>query len=199
MKEYPKMLAFRFTEKGSKWLSEFAGKMDVSVSEAIRLGSNCLLKEKELQEAQERDSGEDVEFNNEQERLITGLVLVPNVPDSQGHIVSAEEIGNAAFFYMEHYRYTNVMHRNVDGQAFPMESGILSPDDSAWKKSYKKEFSILESYIAPTTFSLGEEEVPEGSWVLTLRVNDDEIWGKILRKELTGFSIGGHAHLEEME
>ncbi|GAI13597.1 unnamed protein product, partial [marine sediment metagenome] len=30
----------------------------------------------------------DLIAKNEQERLITGLVLVPNVPDSQGDIVS---------------------------------------------------------------------------------------------------------------
>ena len=52
---------------------------------------------------------------------------------------------------------------------------------------------VLESFLAPTDFTLGETSVRKGTWLLAVRVLGDELWGKVKSGELTGFSIGGSA------
>ena len=52
---------------------------------------------------------------------------------------------------------------------------------------------VLESYLAPTDFQIGEVVVPRGTWLLAVRVLSDELWQRVRNGELTGFSIGGSA------
>ena len=53
---------------------------------------------------------------------------------------------------------------------------------------------MIESYfvnhergIVPTEFS----NVPDGSWIVSFKVNNRKVWDKMLEKELNGFSIQG--------
>lgn len=129
------------------------------------------------------------------EHVVKMIVLEPEVADNYGHVVSEEEIQSAMYLWMERYKNTEVMHRDRAGNLFPMEEKILGPDDDLWKYGWNNEFAILECYQSPVDYFEGEELVRKGSWVLTLRVNDEDIWQKIKNKELTGASIGGHAAL----
>jgi len=52
---------------------------------------------------------------------------------------------------------------------------------------------VLESYLAPTDFSVGELAVKKGTWLLAVRVLSDELWERVKSGDLTGFSIGGSA------
>jgi len=129
------------------------------------------------------------------EHVVKMIVLEPEVADNHGHIVSESEIQNAMYLWMEKYKNTEVMHRDRSGNLFPMEEKILSPDDDLWKYGWNKEFAILECYQSPVDYFEGDEIVRKGSWVLTLRVNDKDIWQKIKDKKLTGASMGGHGAL----
>ena len=129
------------------------------------------------------------------EHIVKMIVLEPEVVDNHGHVVSEEEIQSAMYLWMEQYKNTEVMHRDRAGNLFPMEEKILGPDDDLWKHGWNNEFAILECYQSPIDYFEGDEIVRKGSWVLTLRVNDENIWQKIKNKELTGASIGGHAAL----
>lgn len=129
------------------------------------------------------------------EHVVKMIVLEPEVADNHGHVVSEEEIQSAMYLWMERYKNTEVMHRDRAGNLFPLEEKILGPDDDLWKYGWNNEFAILECYQSPVDYFEGEELVRKGSWVLTLRVNDEDIWQKIKSKQLTGASIGGHAAL----
>jgi len=107
---------------------------------------------------------------DEAQRLVYGVVLEPEVVDSQDDIVSADEIRQACWKYME-------QHQNVGVQHVYVNPSIL----------------IRECYIAPVDFLLGEQMVKAGSWVMGVGVYDDGVWQAVLKKELTGFSIGGYA------
>lgn len=127
-----------------------------------------------------------------EERYMLGVVLEPNDgdgtapldPDTQKDIYSADEIRQAAHLYMERHRNVGHMHRQV----LP-----------------KAKVSILESYIAPVDFSiLSNGEVSEkagkdaqlvrkGTWLLALRIIDDELWKDVKSDKLNGLSIGGSA------
>jgi DNA adenine methylase len=55
------------------------------------------------------------------------------------------------------------------------------------------EVKVLENFLAPTDFTLGDTPVRKGTWLLGVRVLGDELWEKVKSGELTGFSIGGSA------
>ncbi|QRK08554.1 DNA adenine methylase [Archangium violaceum] len=105
------------------------------------------------------------------ERYVLGIVLEPEVVDAQGDIYSTEEIRRAAHRFMEEFGGLGLMHRlRVNGQV-----------------------KVLESYLAPTDFTVGEVQVRKGTWLLAVRVLSDELWERVKNGALTGFSIGGSA------
>lgn len=60
-------------------------------------------------------------------------------------------------------------------------------------------FSIIESYLAPTTMVLNKNLVEEGEWLVTLQIHDDELWQAIKNDEITGVSIGAMAQVEDID
>jgi site-specific DNA-adenine methylase len=106
-----------------------------------------------------------------EERYVLGIVLEPETVDAQDDIYSAAEIRDAAHRFMEQYQNIGLMHRGlVNGRV-----------------------KILESYLAPTSFTLDGTQVRKGTWLLAVRVLDDDLWGQIKSGELTGLSMGGSA------
>jgi site-specific DNA-adenine methylase len=106
-----------------------------------------------------------------EERYVLGIVLEPETVDAQDDIYSAAEVRDAAHRFMEQYQNIGLMHQ-----------GLVN-----------ERVKILESYLAPTSFSLDGAQVRKGTWLLAVRVLDDELWGQIKTGELTGLSIGGSA------
>lgn len=104
-----------------------------------------------------------------EERFVLGVVLVPEVPDSQGDIYSHEEVRKAAHGFMASSGALGKQHREI-------VTGRLK---------------ILESYLAPQDFSIGDEQVTQGTWLMGIRVVDDELWTGVKEGSFTGFSIGG--------
>jgi len=106
-----------------------------------------------------------------EERYVLGVVLEPETVDAQNDIYSAAEVREAAHRFMEEYQNVGLMHRGfVNGKV-----------------------KILESYVAPVAFELDGAQVKKGTWLLAVRVLDDELWSQIKAGELTGLSIGGSA------
>lgn len=54
-------------------------------------------------------------------------------------------------------------------------------------------FSIIESYLAPTTMVLNKNLVEQGEWLVTLQIHDKGLWQLIKDDEITGVSIGAMA------
>jgi hypothetical protein len=107
----------------------------------------------------------------EEERFVLGIVLEPEVVDSQKDIYSAGEIRKACHAYMEHFRGNTLMHdKHIEGRVV-----------------------LLENYIAPADFSFGEQAVKAGTWLQAYRVTDDDVWKACIKGDLTGLSIGGSA------
>ena len=105
------------------------------------------------------------------ERFVLGIVLEPEVVDAQGDIYSAEEIRAAAHRFMEEFGGLGLMHR----------------------LRVNEQVKVLESFLAPTDFTVGELTIKKGTWLLAVRVLSDELWERVKTGELTGFSIGGSA------
>ncbi len=107
--------------------------------------------------------------------LVYGIVMEPDEVDTQGDITSSEEIEKAAHRFMERSRVMGKGHKDV-AKAMP-----------------------VESYIAPTAFDLGGQQVKAGSWVMASKVLDDELWEAIKGGDFTGFSIGAYTRRVEIE
>ena len=52
---------------------------------------------------------------------------------------------------------------------------------------------VVSSVIADTDMTVGNSAVKAGSWLVTVRVDNDETWQQITSGALTGLSIGGYA------
>jgi DNA adenine methylase len=80
-------------------------------------------------------------------------------------------VHEAAHRFMEEYRNVGLMHRElVNGRV-----------------------KILESYLAPANFDLDATHIKKGTWLLAVRVLDDDLWRQVKAGEIGGFSIGGNA------
>lgn len=104
-------------------------------------------------------------------RLVYGIVLEPETTDSQGDIYSAAEIEHAAHRFMADYQNVGHMHRAL-------------VNDGA---------EVVESYIAPSDLTIGDQPVKAGTWILVIHVTSDTLWEQVKTGELTGLSIGGYA------
>lgn len=105
------------------------------------------------------------------ERFVYGIVLEPETVDAQQDIYSAEEIRGAAHAFMEKFRTIGLMH----------------------KGAINDKVKILESFIAPGDFEVDGAPVKAGTWVMAVKVTDDELWKAVKGGDITGFSIGGSA------
>lgn len=105
------------------------------------------------------------------EHYVLGIVLEPEVVDAQNDVYSADEIRTTAHEFMQKYRTIGLMHKG----------GI------------NDKVKILESYIAPCDFEADGAPVKAGTWVMAVKVLDEDLWKACKSGELTGFSIGGSA------
>ena len=102
------------------------------------------------------------------EYTVTSIVLEPDVPGPDGEWYTKETIRKASFDFMQMGQTIKLQH-----------------------SGYTYEAPIVENYLAPTNLTLGNQSVPEGTWVMTLRIQSEPIWVAIKRGNLTGLSIGG--------
>lgn len=105
----------------------------------------------------------------EDEQLITGIVMEPNVKDAHGDFQSAEEIKKASHSFIAKSRVIGLQHKK------------------------KGPIEIVESFISHENTKIGGQDVSKGSWIMTVKVNDNKIWKMVKAGDFTGFSIGGFA------
>lgn len=141
----------------------FSVQMDVMMSE-----------EEEVEEVVDVPATESVDVNiisksdDDDERIVVGVVYEPDEEDTQGDYATAEEIRTAAYSFMENGQTYHVMHKGV-----------------------AVNIGVLESYLAPVEFAVGEETVKKGTWMLTSRIIDADMWADIKSGKLAGYSMGG--------
>ena len=115
------------------------------------------------------------------EQIVSGIVMQGTPPeleadpyiDSQGDWCKMAALQKASHQYME--------------------AGSFEFDINHKGKNY--EFEILESYVVSEDDVLKFGiELKKGAWLMTLRIDDGEIWQKIKSGELEGFSVLGTAN-----
>ncbi len=136
------------------------GRHDLAVERSLRMASHQVIKKAE----------------GEEERMVFGVVLVPDDTDAHGDFYDEITVRNAAHSFMENGGVRKIMHKGE-----PIE-GI----------------TVLETYLTRSVETHKVEkaddvEFPVGTWMMAMRINNDEIWDMVLKGEFTGFSMGGTA------
>jgi len=100
-----------------------------------------------------------------EQQLVFGEVYAPDRVDSGGDYMLAEDIQKAAYRFMKNQRLNQVdcQHGNV----------------------LVKGATIVESFIARK----GDPLFIPGSWVVGMHIDNDEMWQKIKKGEINGFSL----------
>lgn len=111
-------------------------------------------------------------------QVVYCVVLEPEVVDSQGDFMTAEDIESTAHRYMINARLIGSGHTSkID--AAPVES-FLAPQDLQYEGQN------------------GPQPVKKGSWVIGIKVFDPAEWQKVLNGEYTGVSVGGKGLRDEV-
>jgi len=109
------------------------------------------------------------------EHIVGGIVYEPEVEDTDEEWATAEDIEDAAHFYMEKGQGVKVMHE-----------GRYLDDDAV---------CVIETFIADEETTKDGGVVPEGAWYMKMRVNDPDLWKACKDEDLNGFSMAGFAHI----
>lgn len=113
-----------------------------------------------------------------EQRLITGVVLRPEMVDAQGDIVSAQVIKAAAHQFLMDYNKRTQM--GVQHKEFP--PGI----------------HLVESWITDEASNKAATDIPAGSWMIKVFVDNPAVWAKVESGAIRGFSIGGMAKVKRL-
>ena len=116
------------------------------------------------------DNSANIVAKADERHLVYGILMEPEEVDTQGEIVDAATIEKAAHAYM-------------------LDSQMIGLQHSKESKTTK----IVESFIAPQDVTINKALVKAGSWVLVVKVLDNNLWGDIKKGKYTGFSVGGFA------
>lgn len=118
-------------------------------------------------------------------RLVTGPALIPEVVDLQNDIISSDEIEKASFNYMIKLAFK-------DDPEFLENLGMNNKSERGFMHvEFNRKIAIVESYLAPIDFTLNKRNIIKGTWIVTMKVFDDEIWNLVKTNKIRGFSIGG--------
>jgi hypothetical protein len=113
------------------------------------------------------------------ERYVLGVVAEPEETDTQGDTQSAAEVKKAAYGFLEDFRNIGLQH----------------------KQFINSQVKIVESYIAKVDEGAPGDAgyVKKGSWLMAVRVLDDDLWLAVKSGAITGFSFGGYAERVAIE
>lgn len=100
---------------------------------------------------------------------VTGIVYEPMVEDTQGNYMTEEEITKAAYWFAKNGNQVDLQH------CFVKCDGV----------------SVVESYVAKCDMEIEGEAVRKGTWLMTMEINDTDVWDSIQKGDITGFSMGG--------
>lgn len=110
---------------------------------------------------------------NDAKKIIYGVVLRPYIADAHDDTMITDEIEKSAHNYLMFYRNAGVNHIE------------------------EAEAMIVESYIAPSDLTINKREITKGSWIVAMKIFDDNLWLKVKQGDFKAFSAGGYAKREK--
>lgn len=100
---------------------------------------------------------------------ITGIVYEPMTEDAHGNYMTEDEITKAAYWFAKNGNQVDLQHS-------------FEPLEDA---------AVVESYVAKCDMEINGQSITKGTWLMTVEVNDPDVFEAIEKGEITGFSMGG--------
>ncbi|MGZ7151888.1 XkdF-like putative serine protease domain-containing protein [Bacillus sp. BC08] len=116
-----------------------------------------------------------IKSNDEEKRLVYGIVYEPGVLDSHNDFTDESTIEKAAHEFMLKYRQIDKDH--------DFQAGVGE---------------VVESYIAPADMEVNGETITKGTWILVTKATE-EVWEAIQKGDYKGYSLAGIAETEVIE
>ena len=120
---------------------------------------------------------------DEEKRMLVSPALIPNKQifrydpntDSEYYVYfSPETVRKASELYLKHNNHHKATHEHTE-----RVSGVLTVE--SWIKEGDQDKSKLYGY-----------DLPNGTWFVKMKINNDDLWQKIKAGELKGLSIEGY-------
>lgn len=108
------------------------------------------------------------------ERVVMGEVLIPDTPNTYGDIYTPDAIREFVYAFAKR------------GYIIDHEHDLEDISD--------KGIYVVESFIARP----GDPDFIAGSWVVAMRIEDDEMWAKVLNNEINGYSFEALCMMQEI-
>lgn len=105
------------------------------------------------------------------ERFVLGVVLEPDVVDSQKDTYDVATVRATAHKYMSEFQNVGLMHRKI----------------------INNKATVVQSFLAPVAMEIAGTKIKVGTWLVGMIFDDADIWASIKSGKLTSFSIGGDA------
>lgn len=112
-----------------------------------------------------------------EKHYVTGIVYEPMVEDTDGNYMTEDEITKAAHWFMKNAGDADIQH------CFEKAEGV----------------EVVESYVAKCDMEIEGQPIKKGTWLMTMEVTDTEVWDRIEKGEITGFSMGGKGSYSEVD
>lgn len=109
--------------------------------------------------------------------FVTGIVYEPMVEDTDGNYMTEEEITKAAHWFAKNGNKVDLQHS-------------FEPLDGA---------VVVESSVTKCDMELEGQTIRKGTWLMTVEIQDGEIFQAIEKGEITGFSMGGSGVYSEVD
>ena len=123
-------------------------------------------------------------IDSEEKRIVVGPAMVPNL-----NIMRKDSKGNPyqVFFTSETIKMIAEKY---------MRNKYIDNNDTDHNGEAAKDVYVIESWIKEDmedkSNKYGFGELPIGTWFVSMKVRNDEVWQKIKDKELNGFSVSGY-------
>lgn len=118
------------------------------------------------------DLGGPIVIKSKVKRVVVGPVLIPGEADHEGESLTAEKIEDVAYQFMSDFRYIDLAH-SLKQVGIPVSSDVLRQP---------------ETHLLQDGTNL---ELPVGTWMLGVKVEDPETWKAVESGAMKGFSIMG--------
>lgn len=114
---------------------------------------------------------------DDEQRLVYGIVYAPDEVDSQGDTASAETIKAMAYGFMQARNTINVdkQHNGISSEGYVAESWLVKAGDPVFP------------------------DQPAGSWAVAIKVENDTTWNAVKSGEIGGLSLAGLAEVEDVQ
>lgn len=136
-------------------------------------------------------SKQSFQIENEDKKIVIGPAMVPDLK-----IVRADKNGDPYYVFFSEQTIRMIAEKYIRNKY--IDNNDVNHDGKAVKDIYVTESWIIEDEQFDKSKKYGFN-LPVGTWMVSMKVNNDEVWEKVKQGELQGFSVSGFFEEYEVE